>query len=147
MDGRGIGARVYLHFYVEEVQQRKICFVYSADVSFQWFRDFVIARYEIETKIEIEIETAYFLKLRSINPITLFETFLPEVFSMPSRPGVLFISRTNGPFFDCRISTPQKPKFIAFAAFIAIFSSADESEIISRSEEHTSELQSRENLV
>jgi len=92
-------------------------------------------KFQIISKIqkfdtEYGVLITYFL-FRSINPITLLETFLPEVFSMPSNPGVLFISKTNGPFFDCRISTPQKPKFIAFAAFMAIFSSVGESEIVS----------------
>jgi hypothetical protein len=51
MNGRGVGARVNLHFNIEEIQQWKICLVNSADVSFQWFRGFVFARYEIGIKI------------------------------------------------------------------------------------------------
>lgn len=51
MDGGSVGARVNLHFNIEEIQHWKICLVNSADVSFQWFRGFVFARYEIEIEI------------------------------------------------------------------------------------------------
>ena len=43
MYGRSVGARVNFHFNIEEIQQWKVCLVYSADVSFQCYRNFVIA--------------------------------------------------------------------------------------------------------
>jgi len=56
MNRRCVGARVNFHFNIEEIQQWKICFIYSAYVSFQCMGDLFIARYENEIKIEIEIE-------------------------------------------------------------------------------------------
>ena len=43
MYGRSVGARVNFHFNIEEIQQWKVCLVYSAYVSFQGYRNFVIA--------------------------------------------------------------------------------------------------------
>tara|TARA_R100000988_G_scaffold92116_1_gene56048 strand:+ start:289 stop:423 length:135 start_codon:yes stop_codon:yes gene_type:complete len=43
MYGRSVGARVNFHFNIEEIQQWKVCLVYSADVSFQSIGGFVIA--------------------------------------------------------------------------------------------------------
>ena len=46
------------------------------------------------------------------------------VFSIPSKPGDEFISKTRGPLEDCSMSIPQTPNFIALAALNAMFSSS-----------------------
>jgi len=41
---------------------------------------------------------------------------IPVSFSIPSNPGEELISSTKGPLSDCKMSTPQTPNCIAFAA-------------------------------
>ena len=51
-------------------------------------------------------------------------TFSPVHLYMFNRCALEFTSHTNGPFFDCKISTPQKSQPVAFVAFRARFFSA-----------------------